>query len=469
MKKFKQYSSQLITAATPLPLVIRKPGLVKLWLLTLSGKRVYLLAGLLLLFFTASPISHGVIDFWYPEEEKSFKNTLSGMFNPKVHKAAQELRETRYQQLVFIFWSLGLSASVILLLLDLPAAVKKGEQQAQKLLQQSHSIESTNPELANTLANTAYKLMLQPGIPGDVKAATGLFTANNHNHSVDITKTVAITKPEKEVRYIGENQRYRIDRALASGGAGIVYQAFDTVLERQVALKELFKELANDKEHAERFRVEAKALASLNHPNVLPVYDFLQQNGHFWLVMELLEGGNLKHKINQSGTLTISESINITRGIASGLGYAHQKGFIHRDIKPANILFAADNSYRITDFGIAKHGASTVKTQHGIIMGSPGYMSPEQAAGEEIDPRSDIYSLGVTLFHMLTGSLPFEGNTASVMAQHITQAPPSPCGLNPDISDAVETIVLKMMEKNPQHRYQSTDELIKTLDKLKLT
>ena len=201
----------------------------------------------------------------------------------------------------------------------------------------------------------------------------------------------------------------------------------------------------------------------------MPIYDFLQENGHFWLVMELLSGGSLNDKINQSSALSITEIIKITIGVASGLGYAHQKGFIHRDIKPENILFADDETYRITDFGIAKHSASSVKTQQGIIMGSPAYMSPEQAAGGEIDYRSDIYSLGVTLYQMLTGRLPFERDTASVMAQHITQTPASPSELNPDISDELGAILLKMLQKKPQHRFQSTDDLIKSLEGLKPT
>lgn len=185
--------------------------------------------------------------------------------------------------------------------------------------------------------------------------------------------------------------------------------------------------------------------------------------------MELLIGGNLKDKINKTGVLKVTEAIGITKGIAAGLGYTHEKGFIHHDIKPENILFASDGSYRITDFGIAKHGASVVKTQPGIIMGSPGYRSPEQAAGEAIDSRADIYSLGITLFQMLTGGLPIEGETSSVLAQHITQAPPKPSELNPEISGKVESIILKMLQKKPQKRFQSTDALIKSLDGLKLT
>lgn len=467
MEKIKQYSSLLVTAATPLPRVIRKPGLVKLWLFNISVKRLFLLAGLLLLFLAVSPVSQSIVNFWYPEKEKSLKNTLSGMFNPKARKAEQELREARYDQLLLIFLSLGLSVAMIALILDLPGVVKNGEQQAQKLLQQSKSVQSTNPELADTLAQTAYKLMLKPAPAANATGAVKPSATNDPGS--DLARTVAISKPEKVIRYIGESKRYRIDKPLASGGAGIVYLAFDTVLERPVALKELFEELAHDKEHAERFKVEAKALASLNHPNLLPVYDFLQERGHFWLVMELLNGGNLKDKINQSGVLDIAEGIKITKGIAAGLGYAHGKGFIHRDIKPENILFATDGSFRITDFGIAKHGASTVKTKHGIIMGSPGYMSPEQAAGEEIDSRADIYSLGITLYQMLTGSLPFEGDTSSVLAQHITQAPPKPSDFNPEITSKIESIILKMLQKKPIKRFQSTDALIKSLDELKLS
>lgn len=464
MKTIKQFSRQLVTAATPLPLVIRKPGLIKLWLLSFSRPRLYLLAGLLLLVFTASPVSQNIVDFLYPQQEKTFKNTLSSIFNPSEQRQAEELRETRYQQLVFLFWSLGISTALIVLLLDLPKAVKQGEQQGLKLLEQSSSIQSSNPELAYTLANTAYRLMLDPAPLDDMTPPiSGTTPASN---AAEVSKTVAISNPGKVFRYIGENKRYRIEKPLASGGSGIVYLAFDTLLERQVALKELFEELAQDQEYAERFRTEAKALASLNHPNVLPVYDFLKEGYHFWLVMELLSGGNLKDKINRSETVNIADSINIARGIASGLGYAHEKGFVHRDIKPENILFATDGSYRITDFGIAKHGASTIKTQHGVIMGSPGYMSPEQAAGEAVDSRSDIYSLGVTLFQMLTQMLPFEGDTSSVLAQHITQAPPRPSELNPEISDKVESVLLKMLAKKPQQRFQTTDELIKAFDDL---
>ena len=464
MKTIKQYTHQLVTAATPLPQVVQKPGLLKLWLFRLSRQRIYLLAGLLVLIFSVNPISQGLVEFWYPMEPRTLKTTISGILNPSARRASINTRDTRYQQLLILFWSLGLSAAAIVLILDLPAAVKKGEQQAQKLLRQSRSVQSTDPELASSLASTAYQLMLNSEIPDGVEVGHGDLVSSKD--PTDLAKTVATSKAAKSVRYVGENKRYRIDKALASGGAGVVYLAFDTLLEREVALKELFRELAHNKEHAERFKVEARALAALNHPHILPVFDFLQAGGHFWLVMEFLSGGNLKDKIDLPGTLSITDSIRITKGIASGLGYAHEKGFIHRDIKPENILFAGDQSFRITDFGIAKHDTSSVKTQHGVILGSPGYMSPEQSAGEDIDVRTDIYSLGITLYQMLTGMLPFEGDTASVLAQQITQAPTKLSELNPEINRELESIVLKMLKKKPMQRYSSTQKLIKALDEL---
>jgi serine/threonine-protein kinase len=180
----------------------------------------------------------------------------------------------------------------------------------------------------------------------------------------------------------------------------------------------------------------------------------------------LLNGGSLGDLIEKGGIQDINQSVEIVKGIASGLGFAHQHGFIHRDIKPANILFADDGTFRITDFGIARHQDARVKTSHGLILGSPGYMSPEQAAGEDVDPRSDIYSLGITMYQILTAELPFQGDTSAVMAQHITKPAPPPSALNGSISNALNRVILKMLAKRSEDRFQSTAELIDTLNTL---
>lgn len=420
MINIKQHYKTLVTAATPLPLVIYKPALLKIWLLRRSRERLILLAGLLVLLLFAGPISQGLVDLWYPLDQDSLKTNVQDFFNSPILRELEKLRDTRYWQMLLVFWSLGLSAAAIVLILDLPRTIREGERKG----------------------------------------------SEDNGLSSELAKTRAVPRAPKKVRYVGPSQRYRIDRAIASGGAGIVYQAHDTVLGRQVALKELLEDLASDAGQEERFKVEAKALALLNHPCIMPVYDLLEENGRFWLVMELLTGGSLGDLIEKGGIQDINQSVDIVKGIASGLGFAHQHGFIHRDIKPANILFADDGTFRVTDFGIAKHQDARVKTSHGLILGSPGYMSPEQAAGEDVDPRSDIYSLGITMYQMLTAELPFQGDTSAVMAQHITKPAPPPSALNESISKALNRVILKMLAKQPEDRFQTTAELIDALNSL---
>lgn len=459
MNTVAQHYKTLMTAARPLPDVLRRPALLRFWLFKPVWTRVTLFAGLSIFLLAADPISQAIVDAWHPLNQDSFKTGMMELLNSPILRELENLRETRYWQLLITFWVMGLSAAWILLILDLPRSIEAGEQMSAELLRKSEEVRDSNPFLCETLNTTAKNLkpdkmpMDQPVVKEDTAPA-------------DIAKTRAVPRAEKEVRFVGPNQRYRIDKALASGGAGIVHQAEDTVLGRKVALKELLEDLAGDEEQAKRFKSEARALALLNHAYILPIYDLLEENGHFWLVMELLTGGTLNDRIEKSGTLDINQCIGITKGIASGLGFAHQQGFVHRDIKPANILFADDGSFRITDFGIAKHLATGIKTSHGLVLGSPEYMSPEQASGEQVDARSDIYSLGITMFQMLTEELPFRGDTSSVMAQHITRPASPPSTINASVSKKLDQVVLKMLAKKPDERFQSMTELIEILNDL---
>ncbi len=461
MNRIQQHCMALVTAATPLPQVIRKPELLKFWLLKLTRERLYLIVGLIILAFLAGPISQAIVDYLYPLDHDSFQNTMANLLNSPSLRQLEALRDSRYSQLMFLFWGSGLIVAIIILVLDLPKSVKQAEQKAQKLIEKSQEVSVSNPSLSERLLETANNLRLR------LSASEEGSQMQESETETETGKTRVVKKAVKKVRYIGVNQRYRIDRALASGGSGVVYQAEDMVLGRKVALKELLEDLAMDEAQTERFKVEAKALALLSHPRILPVYDMLEENGRFWLVMELLTAGTLKDRIEKSGSLKIKESIEIVKGIASGLEFAHEKGFVHRDIKPENILFADDGSYRITDFGIAKHHTTTIKTAHGLVLGSPAYMSPEQAAGEDIDSRSDIYSLGITMYQMVTGELPFQGDTAAVMAQHITQTAEPPSSGNDAIDGSLDVIILKMLEKKSGDRYQSMQELIGILSDIK--
>jgi len=233
MINITQHYKTLVTAATPLPLVIHKPELLKIWLLRRSRERLILLIGLLVLLLFAGPISQSLVDLWYQLDHDSFKTNVQDFFNSPILRELGRLRGTRYWQILLVFWSMGLVAAAIVLILDLPRTVREGER-----------IDSEDNGLSSELA-----------------------------------KTRVVSRAQKKVRHVGSNQRYRIDKAIASGGAGIVYQAHDTVLGRQVALKELLEDLASDAEQAERFKVEARALALLNHPCIMPVYDGIAHRG----------------------------------------------------------------------------------------------------------------------------------------------------------------------------------------------
>lgn len=277
----------------------------------------------------------------------------------------------------------------------------------------------------------------------------------------------AVSLEDEDARLIGNN-RYRVERILGSGGMGSVYLGFDTTLKRKVALKSLHMELAQgDEDQIVRFRTEAYALAGLSHPNIVPVYDLFEEGNEFWMVIELLQGGDLDQMI-ECNPPTIKQAVAIIRAIAKGLDFAHNKNFIHRDVKPMNILFNEDKVPKLVDFGIAKGGESAhvaAKTQAGLSLGSPTYMSPEQAAGKsDIDRRADIYSLGITFYKTLTGAVPFTGDVSAVMVQHITQAPKAPCEINPEISLRLNAIVMKMLAKEREDRYQTLADFITDLE-----
>jgi|GEM_PF-2816545 len=462
MNVISRHYKTLITAAKPLPLVVSKPALLKLWLLKPARARILLFVSLLVYLVLANHLSQALVDVWHPLNQDSLKTGVMELLNSPVLRKLQNLRETRYWQVLSVFWLIGLSIALIIIVLDLPQSIKEGERLSVELMRQANAVRDTDPSLFETLDTKTKNLRLDTKPPDqsiDIEIDPPAVS------SEEIVKTQVVSSAEKNTRFVGQSQRYRIDKAIASGGAGIVYQAEDTVLSRKVALKELLEDVATDEEQAERFKSEARALALLNHTHILPVYDLLEENGRFWLVMELLTGGTLADQIN-AGALDTAESIEIIKGIASGLEIAHQKGFVHRDIKPANILFAEDGSFRITDFGIAKHQATGIKTSHGLILGSPGYMSPEQAAGEPVDARSDIYSLGITMFQMLTGELPFQGDVSSVMAQHITRPVPRPSTINASISKDLDNVILKMLAKQPEARFQSMADLINALVEL---
>lgn len=255
------------------------------------------------------------------------------------------------------------------------------------------------------------------------------------------------------------NDRYTIERKLGEGGMAIVYQGYDQRLNRRVAIKILHSQYGGDPEFLNRFHHEAQAAAILNHPNVVSVYDVGQDGSTHYIVMHHVEGANLKTLINRDAPLAIADAVQIAEAVAYGLEAAHRVGLIHRDIKPQNIMVEPNGHVRITDFGIAKSHLSTAKTQTGITFGTADYISPEQAQGQPATPRSDVYSLGVTLYEMLTARLPFTGESPITVAmQHVSTPPPPPHQINPNIPAGLETLLLQSMAKDPSQRPTSAQE-----------
>jgi serine/threonine-protein kinase len=245
---------------------------------------------------------------------------------------------------------------------------------------------------------------------------------------------------------------------------GVVYKAFDPVVERAVAIKTIRLDVENATELVARLRREAKSVGQLEHPNIVTLYDAGESSGLFYLAMQFIQGETLQDAMTRQGWFPLREVLEIFRQICAGLDYAHQRGVIHRDIKPANIMIARDGVVKLTDFGIAKV-AGTGTTSTGLVVGTPSYMSPEQALGRPLDGRSDIFSLGSILYEMMTGEKAFAGQNVTTVMYKIVHEPPMPLAvLQPGLDPAVEAIVLRALAKNPDQRYQNCGELAVELE-----
>ncbi len=256
------------------------------------------------------------------------------------------------------------------------------------------------------------------------------------------------------------NDRYEIEKLIGEGGMANVYLAKDTILDRKVAVKVLRGDLAGDEKFVRRFQREALAASSLSHPNIVEIYDVGEDNGNFYIVMEYIDGKTLKQLIKKRGVLTLPETIDIMMQLLDALATAHDSYIIHRDIKPQNIMIKDSGLVKITDFGIAMALNSAQLTQTNSVMGSVHYLPPEQASGKGSTIRSDIYSLGILMFEMLTGRVPFKGDSAVEIAlKHMKEPLPKVREINPVVPQSVENIILKAAAKNPKNRYKDVRDM----------
>jgi len=261
------------------------------------------------------------------------------------------------------------------------------------------------------------------------------------------------------------NNRYQIEGRIGSGGMAEVYRAHDLMLERPVAIKLLRDDFAQDPAFRERFRQEAKAAANLSHPNIVTIYDFGFDDRQIFIVMEYIPGTDLKTILASRGKLSVNETLPLIIQACAGVGYAHRAGLVHCDVKPHNMIVTPDQRLKITDFGIARAlvSISSQETSH-VVWGSPQYFSPEQAAGLPPSPASDVYGLGVVLYEMLTGRLPFIADTAAELSRmHCSVMPEPPSQINPDIPASLDQACLKVLSKEPSLRYRTADQFGRVL------
>ncbi|MBQ2944727.1 MAG: Stk1 family PASTA domain-containing Ser/Thr kinase [Ruminococcus sp.] len=271
-------------------------------------------------------------------------------------------------------------------------------------------------------------------------------------------------------KYVGKklDGRYEIRELIGIGGMANVYRCYDTIDDREVAIKILKDEYLNNEEFIRRFKNESKAIAVLSHPNIVKVYDVSFGDMIQYIVMEYIDGITLKEYINQQKVLTWKETVHLVTQILKALSHAHSKGVVHRDIKPQNMMLLSDGTIKVTDFGIARFSNST-RTMTEQAIGSVHYIAPEQAKGDITDGKTDIYSIGVMMYEMLTGKLPFDGdNAVSVALMHLQVVPDTPRTLNPSIPEGIEEITLKAMQKQPGDRYQSAQDMLDDIERFRM-
>src|SRR5437870_5307594 len=260
--------------------------------------------------------------------------------------------------------------------------------------------------------------------------------------------------------------RYELEELVGSGGMSSVFKARDRLLDRNVALKILHEHHLEDAEYVERFRREARAVAQLSHPNIVTVIDRVEADGRQFIVFEYVDGENLKELLEREGPLPVAEALELALGIARALSFAHERGLVHRDVKPQNVLLNGDGLPKVTDFGIARSlDVQKGVTQTGTVLGTSNYIAPEQASGNHVDQHSDVYSLGVVLYEMLSGQLPFPGDSfVAVALKHVNELPPSVLDVRGDIPLRVAEAVDRALEKDPERRFPTMDAFAAELE-----
>ena len=444
-----------------LPMVWRKPKILRYWLVNARRAQVAFAILILLVPFILIPLVDKFLAYIFsPVTEEA----LFGLFRTKRDNPYLEYATYMINAII---WGFAFLVCVYLLLRNIPDALWY----SRKKVEEHIDLADKNLKIKPSESVLLYNAATEWNTDNEYEKVI-LTKMDNINKTVfeEIDKTQVIMPQGLPLQGSqgGVNtviaDRYAIKKLLGSGAMGNVYLAEDTRLKRDVALKLLAPGLSSNDHLIARFRQEALALARLSHPNIVQVYDFFGANSYFWIVMEFVRGGELDSKLKDSGKLELKEALSMARQMAAALSYAHEQGVVHRDFKPANVLLTPNADIKISDFGIAKLAQSSLHTQLNTVLGTPSYMSPEQASGEETDHRTDIYALGIVFYQLLSGELPFKGDMKSIIAQHLTKPVPGLSGKDLGISPDIDRVLQKMLAKNPADRYQSMIELIQQLE-----
>jgi hypothetical protein len=426
-----------------LPLALRKPALLRRWLVEARGAQIALASLLVVALFLLPPLLGWALPRLYPPVE--IREKVLGIFARATSRPDPRL-EARARQLTLLVWAGGIGGVALLLIGALPrsaaAARSRARSQEDAVLRQRLSEVGSRADAPASERATA--------LPDD--ALRALRAAE--------TLLVPATDPGVVAG------RYRIVKELGRGAMGVVHRALDLVLEREVALKELPPHLVARVELVRRFRQEARLLARLVHPSIVQVHDLIEEDGRLWIALELVAGGTLADALQRrGGALPWRESLRFAAQIAEGLAFAHSRGVIHRDIKPSNVLLSEEDppAAKLADFGLARWIESSEHTQHGALLGSARYMSPEQAAGSAADERSDLYSLGIALFELLCGRAPYEGQVAAVLAQHLSGTPPRLGELCAGLPPELEALVMSLIARSPGDRPGTAEAVVRAL------
>jgi len=443
-----------------LPAMKRKPRILVRWLMTAWVAQATLAAVILFLAFVHPHGRDAVLDAVGPR--KSLGQHITGVFSGSSRSDVQRKRAA------FTLDALATCAGgglvLLLLLAHLPVAVERAEAESSRRERDADTVRLHSPLRSAEMYRSALDLTCDPARESALNQRVLEIDQQLADHNDD-AHNVATIREETSVPRIGGaalsqqdgttplvGGRYSVSQRIGRGGYGVVFRATDEVLQRDVALKQL--PLSGTEEEIARFQREARVLAMLSHPHIVQVFDLVEHNGHLWMAMELVERGDLAALLKQSGPMAVADAVALAARIADALEYAHERGVVHRDLKPANVLMADARTPKVTDFGLAKIATGTAHTLEGAVMGSPHYMSPEQADGNAVDHRTDVYALGIILHQMIAGSVPFTGELASVLAQHVRRpAPPlASRATREPVPPALDALVSRMLAKSPDQR-----------------